>query len=130
MVGSDALITEYFWHAAGPAAIGVRFVSMADPRTNPAAAPVVEKFLSEGYDPEGITLYSYAAIQVWAQAVEKARTIEPEEVIRVLRREKFHTVLGNIGFDEKGDVYGYDPFVWYVWQDGEYVPLEQSVAKE
>lgn len=29
-----------------------------------------------------------------------------------------------IGFDEKGDVTGYDPFVWYVWKDGDYTPFE------
>ena len=35
------------------------------------------------------------------------------------------------GFDENGDVTGFDPWEWYVWQaDGTYVPLEQSEAKE
>ena len=84
MVGSDALFTEYFWHAAGPAAVGVRFVSMADPRVNADAAQVVEKFRAEGYEPEGLTLYSYAALQVWAQAVEKAGTFEADAVAEAL----------------------------------------------
>jgi branched-chain amino acid transport system substrate-binding protein len=130
MVGSDALFTEYFWHVAGAAAEGVRFVSMADPRTNAAAAPVVEKFLSEGYDPEGLTLYSYAAVQVWAQAVEKAGGFEPDAVAAALHRHEFDTVLGRIGFDEKGDAYGYEPFAWYVWQEGDYVPLEEPKPGE
>ena len=37
MIGSDALTSEYFWHVAGPAAVGVKFVSYADPRTNDEA---------------------------------------------------------------------------------------------
>jgi branched-chain amino acid transport system substrate-binding protein len=123
LVGSDALVTEYFWHVAGPAAVGVRFVSMADARTNEAAAPVVEKFRADGYEPEGITLYSYATVQAWAQAVEKAGTFEPKAVAEALHGHQFDTVLGRIGFDDKGDVYGYEPFTWYVWTNGDYEPI-------
>ena len=40
-------------------------------------------------------------------------------------------MLGQIGFDEKGDVTGFEPWEWFVWQaDGTYVPLEQTSAKE
>jgi branched-chain amino acid transport system substrate-binding protein len=130
LVGSDALVTEYFWQVAGRAATGVRFVSMADPRTNEAADPIVEKFRADGYEPEGFTLYSYAAVEVWAQAVEKAGTIEPKAVAEALRTHEFDTVLGTIGFDGKGDVYGYEPFVWYVWQEGNYAPVDPGELTE
>jgi branched-chain amino acid transport system substrate-binding protein len=126
MIGSDALITEYFWHVAGPAAVGVRFVSMADPRANGKASAIVEQFRAEGHEPEGQTLYSYATVQVWAQAAEKAGTVEPTAVAAALRTHEFDTVLGTIGFDEKGDVHGYEPFVWYVWQEGNYAPLDPA----
>ena len=130
MIGSDALITEYFWHLAGPAAVGVMFVSMADPRVNREAAAIVEQFRADGYEPEGTTLYSYAAVEVWAQAVEKAGTVEPEAVAAALRGHEFDTVLGRIGFDDKGDVYGYEPFVWYVWQQGNYAPVDPAKLTE
>ncbi len=130
IIGSDALISEYFWRVAGPAAVGVRFVSYADPRTNQEAAAIVEQFRADGYEPEGLTLYSYAGVQVWAQAVERARTLEPKAVAAALHTNRFDTVLGRIGFDQNGDVYGYEPFVWYVWQEGTYVPLESSAVKE
>ena len=130
MIGSDALITEYFWHLAGPAAVGVMFVSMADPRVNREAAAIVEQFRADGYEPEGTTLYSYAAVEVWAQAVEKAGTVEPEAVAAALRGHEFDTVLGRIGFDDRGDVYGYEPFVWYVWQQGNYAPVDPAKLTE
>jgi branched-chain amino acid transport system substrate-binding protein len=130
MIGSDALISEYFWHVAGPAAVGVRFVSYADPRTNDEAAAIVERFRADGYEPEGLTLYSYAGVEVWAQAVEKAGTIEPKAVAAALRAHKFDTILGTIGFDPKGDVYGYEPFVWYVWQEGNYAPVDPGKLTE
>jgi branched-chain amino acid transport system substrate-binding protein len=126
MIGSDALTTEYFRQVAGPAAMGVIFVSYADPRTNEEAAALVEKFRADGYEPEGLTLYSYAGVQVWAQAVEKAGTVEAKAVAEALRTQEYDTVLGTIGFDEKGDVYGYEPFVWYVWQEGNYAPVDPA----
>ena len=88
-------------------------------------------FRAQGYDPVGYTLYAYAAVQVWAQAVEAVGSLELDKVTETMHSRHFDTVLGRIGFDEKGDVTGFDPWQWYVWQaDGTYVPLEQSAAKE
>jgi branched-chain amino acid transport system substrate-binding protein len=126
MIGGDALLSEDFWLVAGPAGAGVRFVSMVDPRTNEGAAPVVEKFRAEGYEPKAFTLYAYAAVEVWAQAVEQAGTFEPKAVAEALHRHQFDTVLGRIGFDEKGDVFGYEPFAWYVWQNGDYALVDPA----
>ena len=48
-----------------------------------------------------------------------------------MHSRQFDTVLGQIGFDAKGDVTGFEPWHWFVWQaDGTYVPLEQGVAKK
>lgn len=126
VIGGDALGMADFWLIAGGAGEGATFTSGPDPRDNPLAAPVVERFRASGYDPEGFTLYVYAAVQAWAQAVERAGTLDPETVIKALRDGEFDTVLGRIGFDEKGDVEGITPFVWFVWRDGKYVPLEEG----
>jgi branched-chain amino acid transport system substrate-binding protein len=129
LVGSDNLNSEYFLHVAGPGAEGVRFVSMVDPRTNQVTAPVVERFRAAGYEPEGFTIYSYAAVQVWAQAVEQAETFAAGAVAAALRAHEFDTELGRIGFDEQGDVTGVSSFIWYVWRDGDYVPLEDHAGR-
>ena len=89
------------------------------------------RFRAQGYEPLGYTLYAYAAVQVWAQAVEAAGSLDLDAVAEAMHSRQFDTVLGRIGFDEKGDVTGFDPWQWYVWQaDGTYVPLEQSTAKK
>jgi branched-chain amino acid transport system substrate-binding protein len=126
LLGSDNLNSEYFLRVAGPGAAGARFVSMADARTHQAAAPVVAKFRAEGYEPEGITLYGYAVVQVWAQAVEKAGTFEGAAAVDALRRNEFDTVLGRLGFDDKGDVTGVESFIWSVWSDTGYHPAESE----
>jgi branched-chain amino acid transport system substrate-binding protein len=104
---------------------GTRFTSGPDPRTFPQAKDVVERFRRTDHEPGAFTLYVYAAVQAWAQAVAQAGTLEPEAVMRVLHEAEFDTVLGRIGFDVKGDVEGFEPFVWYVWRSGKYVPLEE-----
>jgi branched-chain amino acid transport system substrate-binding protein len=99
---------------------------MADPRLNEAAAPVVAKFRKEGYEPEGLTLHGYAVVKVWAQAVEKAGSFDADQVVDALRHNEFDTVLGRLGFDEKGDVTGVNSFTWYVWSDTSYHPAESK----
>jgi branched-chain amino acid transport system substrate-binding protein len=63
-------------------------------------------------------------VQVWAQAVQTADTLETDAVAEALRSHEFDMVLGRIGFDHEGDVTGYDTFVWYQWQGGDYAPFD------
>ena len=108
---------------AGPAAEGTLFTFSADPRRNPQAAPAVERFRAENFEPAGYTLLSYGAVQAWAQAVKEAGSLDLREVITSLRTHQFDTVLGRIDFDDKGDL-TVQSWVWYIWKGGEYVPLE------
>jgi branched-chain amino acid transport system substrate-binding protein len=124
LVSGDSLSTGEFWVMAGPAAEGTLFTSFSDPTGNPGAAEVMARIRLQ--EPNARALYSYAAVQTWAQAVAKAGTLEPGTVTRVLHQAEFDTVLGRIGFDEKGDVEGFEPFVWFVWRNGRYVPLERD----
>jgi branched-chain amino acid transport system substrate-binding protein len=90
-----------------------------DPRKNPAAAEVVQRFKDKGIEPEGYVLYTYAAIQAWKQAVEKAGKLDTPKVAAALKSGEFDTVLGRIGFDAKGDVTA-PGYVLYEWKDGQY----------
>ena len=127
LIASSAMATEDFPMIAGPGLEGTLMVATADTRESPQAAEVVARFRAQGYEPLGSTLYAYAAVQVWAQAVEAAGSLDLDAVTEAMHSRQFDTVLGRIGFDEKGDVTGFDPWQWYVWQaDGTYVPLEQS----
>jgi branched-chain amino acid transport system substrate-binding protein len=122
-VSGDAMATEQLDLIAGRAAEGILFTFGADPRQNAEAAPVVERFRAEKFEPAGYTLLSYGAVQAWAQAVNKARSLEWREVIASLRGNQFDTVLGSIDFNDKGDLTA-QSWIWYIWKGGEYVPLE------
>ncbi len=119
MISGDALVTDEFWKITGDAGEGTLMTFSPDPRKNPAAAGVVEAFRAQNYEPEGYTLYTYGAIQAWAQAAEKAGSTDTEAMIEALRGNTFETVLGSIGFDEKGDVTA-PGYVWYIWHNGVY----------
>ena len=123
LVAGDGIVTADFWVITGPAGEGTLMTFSLDARANPEAAGAVDAFRARGYEPEGFTLHAYAAVQVWAQAVEKAGTLELGAVIEALRGERFETVLGNLDFDEKGDITT-PSYVWYVWRDGRYVPMD------
>ena len=119
LVSGDALVTDEFWKITGEAGAGTLMTFSPDPRKNPKAAPVVKKFRDGGYEPEGYTLYTYGAIQAWAQAVKNAGTTDTGKMISALRSGQFDTVLGKIGFDKTGDVTA-PGYVWYEWKDGTY----------
>jgi branched-chain amino acid transport system substrate-binding protein len=119
MMSGDALVTDEYWSITGDTGQGTLMTFSPDPRKNEAAAPVVEEFQAQGYDPEGYTLYTYATIQIWADAVERAGTTDLDAVLEQLHGNQFETVLGTVGFDDKGDVTG-DNYVLYQWDNGEY----------
>ena len=119
-MGGDALVTEEYWAITGSAGEGTRMTFSPDPRRNPVAKPVVQKFEKQGYKPEGYTLYSYGAIQAWAQAATAAKSPKAADVAKVLKGgQKFDTVLGPISFDQKGDVTA-PGYVVYIWKNGKY----------
>jgi branched-chain amino acid transport system substrate-binding protein len=104
LMSGDALADREFASIAGPAAEGVLFTFGPDPRKRASAAAIVKEFKARGIDPEGYTLYTYAAFQVWAQAAAKAGTIDAQKVAAAIHAGTWDTVLGPLSFDKKGDI--------------------------
>src|SRR5688572_24048113 len=114
LVSGDALVSDEYWAITGEAGEGTLMTFSPDPRLNPEAAELVEKFRADNIEPEGYTLYTYAAIQVWAQAVEEAGSTDLDAVAQALNE-------GTLEFDDKGDV-SLPSYVFYEWQNGDYAP--------
>jgi branched-chain amino acid transport system substrate-binding protein len=120
MMSGDALVTDEYWAITGDTGQGTLMTFSPDPRKSEAAAEVVAEFGAAGFDPEGYTLYTYATIQVWAQAAELAGSTDLDAVLEQLHGNQFETVLGTIAFDDKGDVQG-ENYVMYEWDNGQYI---------
>jgi branched-chain amino acid transport system substrate-binding protein len=91
---------------------------------DPKNAALVKKFRDAKYNPEGYTLFSYAAVKAWADAANKAKSTEAAKVAAALRSGKFDSAVGVLEFDAKGDIKDavYDI---YVWKDGKSAPMKK-----
>ena len=118
IIGPDSLATKDLWQVGGDAVEGLMNSFPADPRNRPTATDVVKEFEAKNINPEGYVLYTYAAIQIWAEAANKAGTTDAHKVADTLRSGKFSSVLGDLSFDKKGDTQA--EYVWYIWHDGNY----------
>ena len=127
LMGGDALITQEFWSITGDAGEGTLMTFSPDPRKNPAAAEVVKRFKDKGIEPEGYVLYTYAALQAWKQAAEKAKSVEKDEVVKALNDTEFDTVIGKFKFNEKGDP-NLPPYAVYRWSNGTYDQIDPPAA--
>jgi branched-chain amino acid transport system substrate-binding protein len=117
LLAGDALATDEFWTITGSAGEGSMMTFPPEPRNLPTAQSVVAEFKQQGYDPEGYTLFTYAAMQVYAEAVARAKSVKLDDVSKAMHEGKFDTVIGSVGFDAKGDVVGPD-YVIYAWHNG------------
>ncbi|OAF06138.1 branched chain amino acid ABC transporter substrate-binding protein [Bradyrhizobium centrolobii] len=114
LMAGDALADKEYASITGPAGEGTLFTFGPDPRNKPTAKKIVEAFKAKGIDPEGYTLYTYAAMQVWSQAAKKAGTTDAKKVMAAMKGGKWDTVIGPIEYDAKGDIKQID-YVVYKW---------------
>ena len=114
LMAGDALADKEYASITGPAGEGTLFTFGPDPRNKPTAKKIVEAFKAKNIDPEGYTLYTYAAMQVWSQAAKKAGTTDAKKVMAAIKAGKWDTVIGPIEYDSKGDIKQLD-YVVYKW---------------
>ena len=81
-MSGDGIVSNELASIAGDAVNGTLMTFAPDPRKNPNAKELVEKFRAAGFEPEAYTLYSYAALQVVAAAAAKAAVERPAEGCR------------------------------------------------
>jgi branched-chain amino acid transport system substrate-binding protein len=118
MISGDGITDNEFSQIGGPGVEGTLMSFGPDPRNNPNAKDVVAEFKAKNFDPEAYTLYSYAAVQIMKQAAEATKSLDPKKIAEYMHSGKtFHTVIGDIAYDKKGDRTSVD-YVWYTWEKG------------
>lgn len=119
MMSGDGIVSNELASIAGDAVDGTLMTFAPDPRKNPASKELVEKFRAAGFEPEAYTLYSYAALQVIAEAAKAGGTTDAQAVAEAIKAKgPFKTAIGELGYDEKGDITRPD-YVMYTWKKGE-----------
>ena len=103
MISGDGITDSEFAAIGGPGVEGTLMTFGPEPRNNPNAKEAVASFKAKGFDPQGYTLYSYAAVQIMKQAAEKAKSLDPKKVAEAMHSGmQFHTVIGDICFRQEG----------------------------
>ncbi|MDE1900391.1 MAG: branched-chain amino acid ABC transporter substrate-binding protein [Alphaproteobacteria bacterium] len=123
-ISDDDLTTREFWSITGAAGTGAMMSFNPDPRGKPEAADAVRRIRARGFEPEGLTLYTYAAVQALADAITRAGAVDDAKVAAQLHQGTYDTVIGPISFDAKGDVDNPD-YIIYRWADGDYAPVKE-----
>src|ERR1700694_3334047 len=80
VISGDGITDNEFASIGGPGVEGTMMSFGPEPRNNPAAKDIVAAIKAKGFEPEGYTLYSYAAMQIIKQAAEKANSLDPKKV--------------------------------------------------
>jgi branched-chain amino acid transport system substrate-binding protein len=131
LVSGDGIVSNELASIAGDAVEGTLNTFGPDPTLIPANKDLVAKFKAAGFNPEAYTLYSYAAVQVIAEAIKAAGKSDDAEAVAKIMHEKgpFKTVLGDLAFDEKGDpkLPGYVMYEWKKGPDGKYSYFQQGI---
>ncbi len=118
-MSGDGIVSNELASIAGDAVNGTLMTFAPDPRNNPAAKELVEKFRAAGFEPEAYTLYSYAALQILAGAATAAKSNDGQAVAAAIKANgPFPTAIGDLGYDAKGDITRPD-YVMYEWKKGE-----------
>src|SRR5271156_1526014 len=116
MISGDGITDNEFASIGGPGVEGTLMSFGPEPRNNPAAKEIVAEFKTKGFEPEGYTLYSYAAMQIMKESAEKTKSLDPKKMAEYMHSgATFKTVIGDISYDKKGDRTNVD-YVWYVWK--------------
>ena len=117
VIGPDSLDTPEFWSYSQGRGNGVRFSDAALAAERPEAAELVARLRAEGADPTNDILQAYAAVQVFAAGATATKGTDAKEIAAYLRQNTVKTILGDLNWDEKGDL-TQAGYIWYVWRDG------------
>lgn len=116
VVGPDVLGNPEFWSFSQGRGSGVRYSDLAPAAEREEAADVVARLRAQGIEPDNYALNAYAAVQVFAAGAEATKGVEAAKIADFLRQNSVKTILGELSWDEKGDLKSAD-YIWYVWHD-------------
>jgi len=120
-MSGDGVIDPKFTEITGTeAAEGTYLTFSPDPNNIPTAKAFIEKYKARFGEPGPYSIYAYDAINVMLKAIEAAGTTDGKAIMDKLHSLEFSGALGNLKFDEKGDI-TVAPYVVWITKDGKFV---------
>jgi len=117
-VSGDALAqAEIVTAAGGPQNLkGVYYSSAADPKDDPDTADAQAVLKKANVAPDNYTLFGYASVQTIVAALQGTKEGDVGAQIDWLRNNSVKTAVGNLAWNDNGDVKDFK-FVFYTFDD-------------
>lgn len=124
ILASDGAFLAATIDEANGAAEGMYVSAFAPSPENAADSQWIEAYQAVEYrNPDTYSVNGYVAMQVLAEGVKAADSLEADAIANALRSNEIPTVLGGLRFDEKGDLA--NPQIWiYQVEDSEFRQVE------
>ncbi len=124
ILASDGAFLAATIDEANGAAEGMYVSAFAPSPENAADPQWIEAYQAVEYrNPDTYSVNGYVAMQVLAEGVKAADSLEADAVANALRSNEIPTVLGGLRFDEKGDLA--NPQIWiYQVENSEFRQVE------
>lgn len=119
-MGADGLDNQDLVAIAGEAAEGVLITAPVDFSKVAENAELVKAFADKKEDASGpFVMPAYAAVQVIADTAAKIGSEDPEAIAAELHKgESYQTPIGDIAFDDKGDLKAFRFVIYSMGKDG------------
>jgi branched-chain amino acid transport system substrate-binding protein len=124
MLASDGAFLAATIDESNGAAEGMYVSAFAPSPQNAADPQWIEAYQAVEYrDPDTYSVNGYVAMQVLAEGVRKAETLQADAIASALRSAPVSTLLGNLQFNEQGDLV--EPEIWiYQVQNSEFQQVD------
>ncbi len=120
-MSGDGVIDPKFIEIAGAEAVEGTYLTFSpDPNNIPSAKAFIEKYKVRFGELGPYSIYAYDAINIMLKAIEAAGTTDGKAVMDKLHSMEFSGALGNLRFDEKGDI-TVVPYVVWITKGGKFV---------
>lgn len=103
LMSTQHMLSQAFWQHAGVRAEAVNVIAPIESLNRPAFRNAIDQLKHAGIVPDLVAVYSYVAVQIWAEAVRQVGSGDPKKVAEALRSVEFLTAIGRVMFDQKGD---------------------------
>jgi branched-chain amino acid transport system substrate-binding protein len=103
LIGGQHLLSQSFWATAGKLAEGINVIAPIQSLGGMDFRKTVDLLRQAQVVPDLVAMNSYAAVEIWAEAVRRAGSGDPHKIAAALRSGVFRTAIGTAAFDQRGD---------------------------
>lgn len=124
-MGPEGVGNSSLSNIAGAAAEGMLVTLPKRHDQEPANKPIVDELKANKQDPSGIFVWtSYAAVQALATGMTRSHSEEPDAIQKNLKAASVPTVMGDLSWDEKGDLKNFEFGIFKWHADGSSTALK------